>query len=113
MQEGELADPGHGTCCLLCRHVAGAAVQLAASERAPRFFVQQRLPPSPGTPVQLPQEESKHALRVLRLRESDRVELCDGLGNIVPAQIQSAALGLATVLTTDAPQQVCSVALST
>ena len=35
---------------------------------------------APGTPVELPEEEAHHALRVVRLREDDTVSLFDGMG---------------------------------
>lgn len=45
----------------------------------PRFYCPPPLP-SGGT-FELPEEAAHHAARVLRLREGDRVEMFDGLGN--------------------------------
>lgn len=45
----------------------------------PRFYCPPPLPP--GGTFELPPEAAHHAARVLRLREGDRVEMFDGLGN--------------------------------
>ena len=43
--------------------------------------------PKPGHPVELPEDESKHATLVLRLGTGDSVELMDGKGNAVLAKL--------------------------
>jgi 16S rRNA (uracil1498-N3)-methyltransferase len=43
--------------------------------------------------VALPPEEARHALRVLRLREGDPVELCDGAGRVVRGEVAAAQPG--------------------
>lgn len=45
----------------------------------PRFYCPPPLPP--GGTFELPPDAAHHAARVLRLREGDRVEIFDGLGN--------------------------------
>lgn len=57
-------------------------------EDLPRFYVQDRLPLlAAGALVRLPEEEARHATRTLRLRDGDAVELCDGAGAVVRAQL--------------------------
>lgn len=48
----------------------------------PRFYAAQ-LPAVVGGCIELDPEEAKHAVRVLRLRANDAVELCDGSGRVV------------------------------
>ena len=43
--------------------------------------------PKPGHPVELPEDESKHATLVLRLSSGDSIELMDGKGNSVLATL--------------------------
>ncbi|AYA36255.1 16S rRNA (uracil(1498)-N(3))-methyltransferase [Hymenobacter oligotrophus] len=45
---------------------------------------------SGGNTYTLPEDESKHAVRVLRLREGDAVELIDGAGSIYQAEVAEA-----------------------
>ncbi len=44
--------------------------------------------PKPGTPAELPLDEAKHALQVLRLESGDPVEVIDGHGNAVHARLE-------------------------
>ena len=39
--------------------------------------------PTPGHPVELPENEARHATQVLRLRDGDEIEAIDGKGNAV------------------------------
>jgi 16S rRNA (uracil1498-N3)-methyltransferase len=57
--------------------------------RPPRFYVsKEKLPGIPaGTLLYLPQDEARHATRVLRLQKGDVLELCDGKGGLAPAEI--------------------------
>lgn len=62
----------------------------------PRFYVDVPLPPASAleadasdAPVTLSAEESRHAVRVLRLRVGDAVELFDGRGNLRLARVDS------------------------
>lgn len=48
---------------------------------------------------QLPEEESKHIVRVLRMKTGDSIFLTDGLGNLTEASIVDAASKLCTVKT--------------
>lgn len=50
-----------------------------------RFF----LPPeqAQGDPLRLDRRESHHALDVLRLRQNDRVEVLDGAGSVISAEV--------------------------
>lgn len=50
-----------------------------------RFLVE--APFAPGESVELPERAAHHALRVLRLRDGDRIELFDGGGNACTAQL--------------------------
>lgn len=62
--------------------------QEVASSRPHRFYV----PQLSGTTV-LEGDEGRHAVRALRLREGDKVELCDGLGGTVTATITAVEKG--------------------
>lgn len=57
----------------------------SSGSRVPRFFIESTL--VPGTRLVLPPEASHHALRVLRLREADRVTLFNGAGGESTARI--------------------------
>jgi 16S rRNA (uracil1498-N3)-methyltransferase len=65
---------------------------------APRFYVDQPLPPA-GSFV-LPEEAARH-VRVLRLREGDDVLLFDGQGGEVPARLMDLGGKRMTVLLAD------------
>jgi 16S rRNA (uracil1498-N3)-methyltransferase len=45
--------------------------------------------PKPHRPVNLPEAEANHAVRVLRLRDGDSVEAIDGQGHSVPAILRT------------------------
>ena len=51
------------------------------------FFV-----PDAGKVTELPQEEAKHALKVLRLTSGDEINLMDGEGNFYRAEVSLASL---------------------
>jgi len=51
-----------------------------------RFYISEVL----GVTCKLDEEESKHCLRVLRLKENDEVEITDGKGNLFKAVIENA-----------------------
>ena len=57
-------------------------------EKPPRFYTEDALPPDEGTVLRLDAEEGKHATRVLRLKEGDVVELCDGEGGVAKARAE-------------------------
>lgn len=63
----------------------------AASTRAPRFYIEDRtlLPTTEGSFFKLEGSDAQHALKVLRLRQGDRVELADGAGRLVLCEIES------------------------
>lgn len=50
------------------------------------FFV-----PDAGKVTELPQEEAKHALKVLRLTSGDEINLMDGKGNFYRAEVSLAS----------------------
>lgn len=50
------------------------------------FFV-----PDAGKVTELPQEEAKHALKVLRLTSGDEINLMDGEGNFYRAEVSLAS----------------------
>ncbi len=60
-----------------------------------------------GAVLRLPAEEARHATKTLRLREGDRLELCDGRGWVVQAELAGADKAGAVVHTVAAPMQVC------
>ncbi|KAF6251642.1 ribosomal RNA small subunit methyltransferase E [Scenedesmus sp. NREL 46B-D3] len=60
--------------------------QQTLDKQLPRFYAPQ-LPASVGAAVQLEPEEARHAVRVLRLKEGDALELCDGSGSLVQCQV--------------------------
>jgi len=61
-----------------------------------RFYVPQ-LPTVVGAAVELDADEARHAVRVLRLKEGDAVELCDGKGGLVVCEIMHTDKQSATV----------------
>ncbi len=69
-----------------------------APKQPPRFYAQPgQLPTTIGSTVELEAEEARHAVRVLRLKPGDAVELCDGRGRMVAAEIVRADKGAAMV----------------
>jgi 16S rRNA (uracil1498-N3)-methyltransferase len=56
------------------------------SQKMHRFY----LPSISGDTCKLDEEESKHCVRVLRLKENDDVEITDGKGNLFKASIENA-----------------------
>jgi len=72
----------------------------------PRFYCPSALP-SGGT-FELPEEAAHHAVRVLRLREGDRVEIFDGLGNErrgVIAALDGRRVTVGDIVATDADRE--------
>jgi 16S rRNA (uracil1498-N3)-methyltransferase len=63
-----------------------AAAREAQAARLHRFYVDDPLPSSGGT-FHLGREESRHATRALRLKPGDRLEVCDGAGGLVVAEL--------------------------
>ena len=55
-----------------------------------RFIVKRGAGVAPGETVELPREEAQHAVKVLRLRAGDEVELLDGAGGAYAAEIARA-----------------------
>ena len=64
----------------------GRDPQMQQPGQPPRFYAEGRLPLEEGSVVRLEADESKHATRVLRLKDGDVVELCDGVGGVVQAR---------------------------
>ena len=62
-------------------------LQQQAASRPHRFYVQQPLTHSVRGALVLDGDEGRHAVRALRLKEGDTVELCDGRGALVQATI--------------------------
>ena len=60
------------------------------SRRAPRFYVPE-IPEPDGSPIQLPDDEARHAASALRIQEGSPVELFDGAGRIASARTTSVA----------------------
>ncbi|KAK3287019.1 hypothetical protein CYMTET_5457 [Cymbomonas tetramitiformis] len=58
-----------------------------ASERLPRFYHSEPLPPTIGALTAMSEAESRHAIRSLRLKEGDLIELCDGAGKFVKVRL--------------------------
>eukprot|EP00877_Chromochloris_zofingiensis_P002754 jgi/Chrzof1/1247/Cz01g46070.t1 len=73
------------------------------TKQHPRFYAQ-TLPCYIGSTVELDPDEAKHAVRVLRLRPGDGVELCDGQGQLAKGKISQADKSSALVTLTDAPK---------
>ena len=63
-----------------------AAAREAQAARLHRFYVDDPLPSSGGT-FHLGREESRHATKALRLKPGDRLEVCDGAGGLVVAEL--------------------------
>ncbi|KAF8067207.1 rsmE [Scenedesmus sp. PABB004] len=86
---------------------AGAAASRSSSSSSPQREQQQPRPPrfyAPALPacvggsVELDPDEARHALRALRLRPGDALELCDGRGGLVACELaQSGRAGAAAV----------------
>jgi hypothetical protein len=79
----------------------------SAEKQLPRFYAPQ-LPTSIGAAVQLEPEEARHAVKVLRLKQGDAVELCDGKGSLVQCEVaytdkSSATVSLQALLQLAAP----------
>jgi hypothetical protein len=70
--------------------------QQTAEKKPPRFYAPQ-LPTSVGAAVQLEPEEARHAVRVLRLKQGDALELCDGRGSLVQCEVAYTDKASATV----------------
>jgi hypothetical protein len=70
--------------------------QQTADKQAPRFYAPQ-LPKSVGAAVQLEPDEARHAVRVLRLKQGDALELCDGRGSLVQCKVAYTDKASATV----------------
>ena len=58
-----------------------AAAREAQTNRYHRFYVDEPLPPAGGV-VLLGRDESKHAMKALRLKPGDFLEVCDGVGGV-------------------------------
>ncbi|DBA81562.1 TPA: hypothetical protein ACH3X1_007335 [Trebouxia sp. C0004] len=105
------------TRCLPTRHCVQASressiqrsvksSQAQASSRLPRFYCETPLPDVVGSSLQLSATESKHATRVLRLKDNTLVEVCDGQGQIVTGKLVTTAKAAAHIVTTTPSQQV-------
>ena len=70
-----------------------AAAREAQASRLHRFYVDDPLPSSGGT-FHLGREESRHATKALRLKPGDRLEVCDGAGGLVIAELVGMELSL-------------------
>ncbi|KAI3438675.1 hypothetical protein D9Q98_001096 [Chlorella vulgaris] len=65
-----------------------SAVVSPLASQLPRFYIPTPLATAAaGSMLRLPPDESRHAIKTLRLREGDRIELCDGRGWVTTAQI--------------------------
>ena len=62
------------------------AAREAQAARLHRFYVDEPLPASGGT-VYLDRDESRHAVRALRLKPGDALEVCDGRGGVMTAEL--------------------------
>lgn len=83
--------------------------QALAGSQSARFYVAPEVlaKAAEGAVFKLSKEETRHALRVLRLREGDLVEVCDGKGRLVLARIGGLThANLAFVEATAPPRQV-------
>ncbi|PRW58851.1 ribosomal RNA small subunit methyltransferase E [Chlorella sorokiniana] len=90
-------------------HAAAADTPAVSSpaQRPPRFYLPASLRDAgAGAVLRLPPEEARHATKTLRLREGDRLELCDGRGWVVQAELAGADKAGAVVHTVAAPEQV-------
>jgi glucose/arabinose dehydrogenase len=70
--------------------------QQTTDKQPPRFYAPQ-LPTSIGAAVQLEPDEARHAVRVLRLKQGDALELCDGRGSLVQCEVAYTEKNSATV----------------
>lgn len=87
--------------------LASAMLQQAPASRPPRFYVPTQLAGSAaGSLLRLPADEARHAAKTLRLRPGDAVELCDGRGFIVVAELGAVDRGGAEAVATAPPVQV-------
>jgi hypothetical protein len=60
--------------------------QQAVDKQLPRFYAPQ-LPSSIGAALQLEPEEARHAVKVLRLKQGDALEVCNGRGSLVRCEV--------------------------
>ena len=78
-----------------------------------RFIVKGLPASAAGQVVELPREEAQHAVKVLRLRPGDRVELIDGEGRVYAAEMTQAGRdGAAAVVLTELPGRESPVRLT-
>lgn len=78
-----------------------------SQHRPPRFYVPTTLASaSSGSILRLSAEEARHATKTLRLRQGDRVELADGRGWLVVAELSDADRAGAVAHAVEAPRQV-------
>ena len=90
---------------LLARHL-----QPTSAPRPPRFYIPARLADAaPGAVLRLQAEESRHAAKTLRLRQGDRIELCDGSGFVALAEMGGVDRAGAVAQVLDAAQLVPAV----
>lgn len=76
-------------------------------QRPPRFYVPAPLEAAgAGAVLRLPPDEARHATKTLRLREGDRLELCDGRGWVVQAELAGLDKAGAVVHAVAPPVQV-------
>jgi len=81
--------------------------QREAATRPPRFYVPPAaFPGAPGAPSTLAGQEAFHAVKVLRLREGSRVEVCDGEGRVALCEVAAVTRREATVVAVGAPEAV-------
>lgn len=90
---------------LPCLQAAASTASTSSSSRPPRFYCKESLlRGKPGGSTAVEGDELKH-LRVLRLKEGDLVELCDGLGNTVECSIVAIDRNRAWVQALQEPQR--------
>lgn len=82
----------------------------ASGKQHPRFYCPQ-LPIALGSSIELEEEEARHAVRVLRLKHGDHVELCDGKGGVTLCEVAHTGRNSATVSVRSAADMYCKYML--
>jgi 16S rRNA (uracil1498-N3)-methyltransferase len=81
-------------------------LQLAIPSRPPRFYVARLAEAATGTLLRLPPDEARHATKTLRLRPGDKLELADGSGLLLLAEVAAVDGTSAMAQALQAPQKV-------
>ncbi len=78
-------------------HTTDADHPQEQGSQLPRFYAMESMEGRDAISLALSAEESKHALKALRLSEGSQLELCDGKGSLAKCIISHVDRGIAWV----------------